>query len=145
MMEQQQVNVQELQRLNDAITMTMEAIRRVVPQLGVWSQFQNPFSQFGGQLGGQFGGQQLDPITQAYVHGQAHALRQILSQIGGTGGGMGIGTGAGIGYPGAQQFGAPWQQQQYSTPWQQQQQPYMPWQHQAFGGSPFLNLQQRPF
>src|SRR5581483_7016281 len=124
MMEQQQVNVQELQRLNDAITMTMEAIRRVVPQLG----FGNPW--------------QADPLTQAYVQGHAHALRHILSQVGG-----------GVGLPGVpQQFGAPWQQpQQYGVPQQFGAQQYgaqqygVPWQHQQFGASPFVNLQQRPF
>ncbi|HZS39406.1 MAG TPA: hypothetical protein VFF06_21385 [Polyangia bacterium] len=142
MMEQQQVNVQELQRLNDAITMTMEAIRRVVPQLGVLSQLQNPYSQLGvPQLG--FGNPwQADPLTQAYVQGHAHALRHILSQVGG-----------GVGLPGVpQQFGAPWQQpQQYGVPQQFGAQQYgaqqygVPWQHQQFGASPFVNLQQRPF
>jgi hypothetical protein len=34
----QQVNLQELQRLNDAITMTFEAIRRVAPQLQLLQQ-----------------------------------------------------------------------------------------------------------
>src|SRR5262249_36763551 len=40
--QQQQVH-QELQRLNEAITMTMDAIRRVLPQLQSLQQVQLPF------------------------------------------------------------------------------------------------------
>jgi hypothetical protein len=39
----EQVNLQELQRLNDAILLTYEAIRRVAPQLQMLSQLQGQF------------------------------------------------------------------------------------------------------
>jgi hypothetical protein len=92
--EQQQVNVQDLQRLNEAINTTMQCLQRVVPQLAMlqWQQTQLPFGPshigmqpigFGQQLG--FGTQPwMDPVTQAYVQGHTQALRSILSQQGGT-------------------------------------------------------------
>jgi hypothetical protein len=54
-LEQQQVNVQEIQRLNDAITITLDAIRRVAPQLAMLQHQQlmqqmSPFGGVGGQL-----------------------------------------------------------------------------------------------
>jgi hypothetical protein len=83
----QQVNLQELQRLNDAITMTFEAIRRVAPQLqllqqqALWAaQPQQqlgfnfgvpPWAQQGAQLGAQFGGQPYGmPQHQMPFYGQ---------------------------------------------------------------------------
>jgi len=168
----EQVNVQELQRLNDAITITMDAMRRVAPQLaylglqytqpwtpspfavaqqpfGFGIQAQSPFGNIGLQsvlgqhvlgqnplaqlalqsLYGQqvpqvpYVGQQIDPITAAYLHEQV--LRSILGQH------MGIGT----------QISAT--QPQFRVP---QIVPQMaPWQVSNSYGSPFLNLQQRPF
>ena len=137
--EAQQVNVEELQRLNDAITVTLEAIRRVAPQVGAWPVMQPPFgmspftpytpmqpySPFGmypvTQPYTPF--QQIDPVTAAYMQGHAHAVRHIVSPV----------TSMPV---------SPWTQPQPYTPtWQPQ--PYMPWQHHAFGGSPFVG--QRPF
>ena len=80
------VSVIELQRLNEAIAMTLDAIRRVAPQLSMLST-QHPF---GGGVGiGGYGFAQpfttgwstqgwgpttgMDPITAAYLQGQAHA------------------------------------------------------------------------
>jgi len=45
------VNVQELQRLGDAINMTMEAIRRVAPQIALLQQQANPYGGFGPGVG----------------------------------------------------------------------------------------------
>lgn len=67
--EQQQVNVTELQRLNEAILLTMDAIRRVVPQLAQ-AQSQSP----------GMGTQGIDPLTAAYLHGQTQTLRAIFGQ-----------------------------------------------------------------
>jgi hypothetical protein len=63
--QQQQVNVTELQRLNEAILLTMDAIRRVAPHL---AQIQLPF----------VGGQTIDPLTAAWV--QAQTMRSIYPQ-----------------------------------------------------------------
>lgn len=68
--EQQQVNVTELQRLNEAILLTMDAIRRVVPQLAQ-AQAQSPMGM---------GAPAIDPITAAYLHGQTQTLRAIFGQ-----------------------------------------------------------------
>jgi len=54
----EQVNVQELQRLGDAINMTMEAIRRVAPQIALLQQQTNPYgTQQGLGTAGVFGAQ----------------------------------------------------------------------------------------
>ena len=134
-LEQQQVNVQEIQRLNDAITITLDAIRRVAPQLamlqqqqmlqqlsgfgGGMGQQQSPFGgigqQFGGGMGQQFGGgmgQQQVPY---------HLLQQLFSQQVPFGMG-GVGQyGAGGGMPWQQQYGMqqPWHQQQQFSPFGQ--------------------------
>lgn len=89
------VNVTELQRLNDAITLTLDAIRRVAPQLSMMSA-QHPFGGgvgvgiggYGNGYGYGYGFTQpsptgwsgqpwgattgLDPITAAYMQGHAH-------------------------------------------------------------------------
>jgi hypothetical protein len=91
--QQQQVNVPELQRLNEAILLTMDAIRRVAPHLAQ----QVPFPMMG------IGGPQIDPITAAYLQHQVQqqALRAMY------GGGYG------------QIFGQPWGQSQWGQPvWQ---------------------------
>jgi len=50
------VNVQELQRLGDAINMTMEAIRRVAPQIAFLQQQASPFgTQVGYGVGAGLG------------------------------------------------------------------------------------------
>jgi hypothetical protein len=152
---EQQVNVQELQRLNEAIGMTMEAIRRVAPQL-IWLQQQqlspfgigmnNPF-QYGTPYGVGVG---VDPITQQMIQHQIlrHLVQSQLGyqpfgafgqQLGGYGqlGGFGPNLGAFGQHLFGQQLGqVPWQQ--YTTPWQTQ---YSPWQQPT----PFVNLQQRTF
>jgi hypothetical protein len=173
-LEQQQVNVQELQRLNDAITMTMDALRRVVPQLAMLQQ-QQWFAQQQMPFGiGQLGMQQ-DPMLAAYLYHHALRSQQGIGgygpQLGGFGpqlGGFGPQLGAygpQLGAYGPQlgaygpQLGAygpqlggygqisPWQQQQpqFGIPWQQQQPQFgIPWQQPQI--SPFVNLtQQRPF
>lgn len=57
------VNVQELQRLGDAINMTMEAIRRVAPQIAMLQQQATPFGvQHGFGTGVGAGG--VNPWTQ---------------------------------------------------------------------------------
>ncbi len=104
-LEQQQVNVQEIQRLNDAITITLDAIRRVAPQLAMLQQQQlmqqmSPFGIGMGQVPYGVGQQQLGqfPILQHLLNqmqygggvGQFPILQQLLSQFGGGGGG-GIG------------------------------------------------------
>jgi hypothetical protein len=132
--EQQQVNVQDLQRLNDAITITMDCIRRVVPQLAMLSQTQLPFagvpqwqvspigpSVFGNpyqqtpfyahSYGPTQGLPGIDPITAAYVQGHVHGLKQVLGPVGGIGqqGFGGIGQ-QGFGGIGQQGFGGIGQQ-----------------------------------
>jgi hypothetical protein len=72
-MTMEQVNLQELQRLNDAITVTYEAIRRVAPQLQAvqqMAQMQVPWQQPYG-----FGMQQQPQ------HQQQHLLLPILQQL----------------------------------------------------------------
>jgi hypothetical protein len=64
-LDQQQVNVTELQRLNEAILLTMDAIRRVAPHLTQAQQIPLP-------------GLQIDPITAAYH--QQQALRVMAMQ-----------------------------------------------------------------
>jgi hypothetical protein len=128
--QEHQVTVHELQRLNDAIAMTMDAIRRVVPQIAVLhAQTQqslpfgqptvgygygigygaNPWTQptfgFGGGIGTH-----VDPITAAYV--QTQALRQLY--------GVGVNS-----------YGF--------SPTQSWQNPY----GFGFQGSPFVSLGQR--
>ena len=84
-LEQQQVTITELQRLNEAINTTMHCLSRIVPQLAMlqWQQ-QTPVPQpfaFGQQIG--FPNQPwADPVTQAYVQGQTQALRSMLTQQG---------------------------------------------------------------
>jgi hypothetical protein len=70
--QQQQMNVSELQRLNEAILLTMDAIRRVAPHL---SQ-QIPLPMVG------LGVPAIDPITAAYLQQQAqvHQLRTLYGQ-----------------------------------------------------------------
>jgi len=89
--QQQQVNVPELQRLNEAILLTMDAIRRVAPHL---AQVQLPLIGLGGPT--------IDPVTAAILQQQAQqqALRAIYAQ---------------------QQWGQPtWGQQTWGQPvWQQ--------------------------
>jgi hypothetical protein len=162
-LEQQQVNVQELQRLNDAITMTMDALRRVVPQLALLQQQQlQQLSPFGfGQmpfLGAPMGmGLGQDPLSAAYYYAQQQALRNLYPQQLGFGQGIsqfgvpqygasqfGIPQ-LGIGQLGVPQLGHPFQQQlghpfqQIGTPWQQMG---VPWQQPQI--SPYVNMQ-RPF
>lgn len=50
-LEQQQVNVQELQRLHEAIAVTMDAIRRVAPHLLQQGQTYSPYAQAFGREG----------------------------------------------------------------------------------------------
>jgi hypothetical protein len=115
----EQVNVQELQRLGDAINMTMEAIRRVAPQLALLQQQGNPYVNplglgFGAPLWGQpqttwqpqfgqpqFGQQlypqaqpvpQIDPITAAYLQGHIQGVRSAVTHIG-----LGVGASPGLG------------------------------------------------
>jgi hypothetical protein len=88
-LEQQQVTIQELSRLNEAINTTMHCLSRIVPQLAMlqWQQQQplpfqsaQPFG-FGPQIG--FPTQPwVDPVSQAFVQGHAQALRSILTQPG---------------------------------------------------------------
>jgi hypothetical protein len=139
-LEQQQVNVQELQRLNDAITVTMEAIRRVAPQLALLQQQQlqqlyglQQQPPFGMQMGIPFGlGGVQDPITAQLL--QHQALRNLYQQ------GLGIGGIGGIGQS-MVPFGNPWQQQQYGASFQQ---PFVnPWQQQY--GNPFQQQFGNPF
>jgi hypothetical protein len=135
--QQQQVNVPELQRLNEAILLTMDAIRRVAPHL---AQVQFPFMGIGAPI---------DPITASYLQqlAQQHALRAIYAQQ--------------IGQwqtPWAQPFG----QQQWGQQWpsfgqhplQQlmQQHPYqqhllgqIPFGQQLFGQQPFAQPFAQPF
>ena len=148
---EQQVNVQELQRLNDAIVATMEAIRRVVPQLAVLQHAQqsqfvpsfggvgttSPYGQIAspmaglntGSLGTLFasptstwGQVGYDPITALYTQAHAQALRQLIGQ--------GVG---GFGYTNPMSFGAPVAQPSFN-PWA------IPSQAPTFS-----NLAQRPF
>ena len=58
-LDQQQVNVQELQRLNEAIALCMDTLRRVAPQLG---QVQSVLAQIGAQIPAL--GPQLSPLSQ---------------------------------------------------------------------------------
>lgn len=93
-----QVNVQDLQRLNDAIMVTMDCLRRVVPQITQLLQLQQPqLPGFAGvhgqpwyatqtmpmsvafQPGFQPGLQAIDPFAAAYVQQHAQALRQLLA------------------------------------------------------------------
>jgi hypothetical protein len=132
----QQVNVQELQRLNDAIATTLDAIRRVAPQLAMLQQHQlfGGIGQFG--VGVPFGG--------------------IGQHLGIPGIGVGMPWHQQMSTPWTQQYGSPWatpfQTQPYSTPWTQQpwtQQYGSPWTQQypfqSTQASPFVNLAQRPF
>jgi hypothetical protein len=77
-LESQQVNVQELQRLNEAIVVAMDAIRRVVPQLHQLQQY-TMFAQ-PPQIGLWGQPQPLDPITAAYFH--SHLLRTFAPTMG---------------------------------------------------------------
>jgi hypothetical protein len=95
--EQQQVTLQELQRLNDAIVLTVESIRRVLPHLqqqallaqlgmGPMGQMQLMGGGYGQQhpllqqlLGGGYG--QQHPLLQQLLgggYGQQHPLQQIF-------------------------------------------------------------------
>ena len=90
----EQVNVQELQRLNEAITLTIDAIRRTAPQL---SQLQQQVllggitpNVFGYGAAAQPGvpgfGIGVDPLT-AYLHAQQAMMRGFspLGPVGGFG------------------------------------------------------------
>jgi hypothetical protein len=79
-MAMEQVNLQELQRLNDAITLTFEAIRRVAPQL---QALQQVWPQMIGQQGipGVYG-QQIPGIYGQPVMGGYGYYPQHLSQLG---------------------------------------------------------------
>lgn len=77
-MNTEQVNVQELQRLNEAITLTIDAIRRTAPQL---TQLQQQVMLSGVPMHPLFGaathqgvpgiGFGVDPLTAAYLHAQS--------------------------------------------------------------------------
>src|SRR5215813_1466725 len=74
----EQVNVQELQRLGDAINMTMEAIRRVAPQIAVLQQQTNPYgAQQGFGTGIGFGAQ---PWVQPQLPWQQQYGQQLYPQ-----------------------------------------------------------------
>jgi len=77
-MTMENVNLQELQRLNEAITVTFDAIRRVAPQLQALqqiTQMQVPWQQpFGVGMQSPFG------MQQPYGVGMQHPLLQHLVQ-----------------------------------------------------------------
>ena len=97
MTQEQQVTTQELCRLNDCITLTMDAIRRVVPQLQALP-FGQSLSPYLGHLSPAYGmpgygmgfspshsaygpmSSVIDPITASYVNSQSLGLRSLLGQ-----------------------------------------------------------------
>jgi hypothetical protein len=97
MTQEQQVTTQELCRLNDCITLTMDAIRRVVPQLQALpfgqslspypSQLPSAYGPAGYGIGFSHGqpsfGQMppmVDPITASYMNSQPLGLRGVFGQ-----------------------------------------------------------------
>jgi hypothetical protein len=161
----EQVNVQELQRLNDAITITMDAIRRVAPQLawiGLQQSWQpaHPLAQLAYSQQ-PFGVQHPFGIGQSpFGIGQQLGLGQSPFGIGQQ---LGFGQSPfGIGHYGVQPFGvgqqlgaqvdpitAQYIQDQVLRNVLGQRGPQLgqsPWQAPLQSSySPFLNLQQRPF
>jgi hypothetical protein len=128
--DQSQVNVSELQRLNEAILLTMDAIRRVVPQIQVAAQTQNP------TLG--VGVPTIDPLTAQLI--QAQLVRQLY--------GTGVGSPwMGQVHPMQQLYGMPYGQHFGQTPWGTfGQTPWgvgigQPW-HLAQAQSPFTHFAQ---
>ena len=114
-LEQSQVNVQELQRLHEAIAITMDAIRRIAPYLqaqgyspssqafGQVGQGYSPFSQTFGQMGQPLPWQQLGQPSPWQPIGQQTPWQPIGQQT-------------------------PWHLLQQQSPWQQ---PQVPWQPQV--------------
>ncbi len=137
-LEQQPVNVQELQRLNDAITMTMDAIRRVAPQVAwQYAPIGAGFAPYSPVGYGTYPIQHVAPFapwttpfaTQPYT--TPFASQPYLTPFA---------TQPFTTQPFTTQ---PFASQPHSTPWTSQ--PFVaPW-HQPLGVSPFVNLQQRAY
>jgi hypothetical protein len=118
-MAMEQVSLQELQRLNDAINFTFEAIRRVAPQLAVLQQMAQGQNQLGG-FGMGFG-QQLPWHQMQYgsPFGQQLPWQQ-----------MQYGSAFGQQLPWHQQYGAGFG----VSPWSQQVSPFGPLGQVGMGG-----------
>ena len=148
MTQEQQVTTQELSRLNDCIALTMDAIRRVVPQLQALP-FGQSFSPYLGQMPSVYGlsgygvgispshpsfnpmSMMVDPVTASYVNSQSLGLRSLLGQNVGLGGPWQSPVGVhnpvpfgGIGFPspvssiGYGLGSPPNWQSHYGSPWQ---------------------------
>jgi hypothetical protein len=148
MTQEQQVTTQELCRLNDCITLTMDAIRRVVPQLQTLSFGQSPYFGHGPAYGMSGYGvgfspvpsfhpmASIDPITASYMNSQPFGARSFFGQNMGPGlpwsspigiqtptqfGGIGIANPTGMGFGPSLGYGvgsSPSWQAYYGSPWQ---------------------------
>jgi hypothetical protein len=152
-LEQQQVNVQELQRLNEAIVLCIDSMRRVAPQLG---QVQAALSGIPG-YGTPFWGGQISPFAQGLfghtpftqgVYGQTPFTQGVYGQSPFT---QGLFTQSPFAQsPFAQ---SPFTQNPFThIPFMQMgtmQTPWTGWTNGhfqvPFGQTPYVNLSQRPY
>ena len=168
---EQQVNVQELQRLNDAITLTMDAIRRVAPQIALLQQAQQqqafapqafPFTGpptlgipgigYGAQVG--FGQPWVTPQTLGMMGQPLGTLGMIdpimAAYVQGHIHALKTMAAPHLGVPGlAPTLGVPpvWPQPSFGLPWTQQAYGQLPYGQLPFAQpqSPFVNVQQAPY